>query len=277
MIFILFIVIEVVISYKCLTVTNYNIESDKIKENVKLVLVSDLHDGIFGENNKRLVSKIKECKPDLILFDGDMINEESKNLQTAITLVKRLHETAPVYYALGNHERGYLDRRTSDFYGELKKAGAVILEKNYEDIKVKGNTIRIGGLYEYAFAVDDEGKMSKKNMKSELRNFLTNFEDTSVFKIMMSHRPDSFIFGQAADTWKIDLAVSGHAHGGQVILPGMGGLYGADQGCFPKYVDGIHHFKTVKNMIITRGLGSDKEKLPRFNNIPEIVVIDLKK
>ena len=185
MIFILFIVIEVVISYKCLTVTNYNIESDKIKENVKLVLVSDLHDGIFGENNKRLVSKIKECKPDLILFDGDMINEESKNLQTAITLVKRLHETAPVYYALGNHERGYLDRRTSDFYGELKKAGAVILEKNYEDIKVKGNTIRIGGLYEYAFAVDDEGKMSKKNMKSELRNFLTNFEDTSLFKIMM--------------------------------------------------------------------------------------------
>lgn len=277
MIFILFIVIEVVISYKCLTVTNYNIESDKIKENVKLVLVSDLHDGIFGENNKRLVSKIKECKPDLILFDGDMINEESKNLQTAITLVKRLHETAPVYYALGNHERGYLDRRTSDFYGELKKAGAVILEKNYEDIKVKGNTIRIGGLYEYAFAVDDEGKMSKKNMKSELRNFLTNFEDTSVFKIMMSHRPDSFIFGQAADTWKIDLAVSGHAHGGQVILPVMGGLYGADQGWFPKYVDGIHHFKTVKNMIITRGLGSDKEKLPRFNNIPEIVVIDLKK
>ena len=277
MIFILFIVIEVVISYKCLTVTNYNIESDKIKENVKLVLVSDLHDGIFGENNKRLVSKIKECKPDLILFDGDMINEESKNLQTAITLVKRLHETAPVYYALGNHERGYLDRRTSDFYGELKKAGAVILEKNNEDIKVKGNTIRIGGLYEYAFAVDDEGKMSKKNMKSELRNFLTNFEDTSVFKIMMSHRPDSFIFGQAADTWKIDLAVSGHAHGGQVILPGMGGLYGADQGWFPKYVDGIHHFKTVKNMIITRGLGSDKEKLPRFNNIPEIVVIDLKK
>lgn len=277
MIFILFIVIEVVISYKCLTVTNYNIESDKIKENVKLVLVSDLHDGIFGENNKRLVSKIKECKPDLILFDGDMINEESKNLQTAITLVKRLHETAPVYYALGNHERGYLDRRTSYFYGELKKAGAVILEKNYEDIKVKGNTIRIGGLYEYAFAVDDEGKMSKKNMKSELRNFLTNFEDTSVFKIMMSHRPDSFIFGQAADTWKIDLAVSGHAHGGQVILPGMGGLYGADQGWFPKYVDGIHHFKTVKNMIITRGLGSDKEKLPRFNNIPEIVVIDLKK
>ena len=89
MIFILFIVIEVVISYKCLTVKNYNIESDKIKENVKVVLVSDLHYGTFGENNKRLVSKIKECKPDLILFDGDMINEESKNLQTVIKMCIR--------------------------------------------------------------------------------------------------------------------------------------------------------------------------------------------
>ena len=178
MIFILFIVIEVVISYKCLTVKNYNIESDKIKENVKVVLVSDLHYGTFGENNKRLVSKIKECKPDLILFDGDMINEESKNLQTVITLVKRLKETAPVYYALGNHEIGYLDRKTSDLYGELKKAGAVVLEKNYEDIKVKNHTIRIGGLYEYAFAVDGQGKMSKKDMNSGLRDFLMDFEDT---------------------------------------------------------------------------------------------------
>lgn len=80
MIFILFIVIEVVISYKCLTISNYHIKSDKIKEDVKVVLVSDLHEGTFGENNKRLASKIEECKPDLILFAGDMINEERGNL-----------------------------------------------------------------------------------------------------------------------------------------------------------------------------------------------------
>ena len=59
--------------------------------------------------------------------------------------------------------------------------------------------------------------------------------------------------------------------------PGKGGLYGGDQGWFPEYTDGIHHFKTVNHMIITRGLGSDKEKLPRFHNIPEIVVIRLEK
>ena len=126
-------------------------------------------------------------------------------------------------------------------------------------------------------AVDGAGNMVKKNIPSKVRDFLMDYENTDAFKIMLSHRPDSFVFGQAADTWKIDLVVSGHVHGGQVRIPGKGGLYGGDQGWFPEYTDGIHHFKTVNHMIITRGLGSDKEKLPRFHNIPEIVVIRLEK
>ena len=276
-IIILFITTEVIISYKCLTVTNYKIKSNKIKENMRIVLISDNHNNEFGQDNKRLIDKITDQNPDLILLDGDMINEEADNAETVIHLVKELKKSVPVYYALGNHEIGYLERKTSHLLNQLKRAGAIVLDQKYKNIIIKGNKIRIGGLYEYAFAVDDEGNISKERMKPNLRSFLEDFQSSDAFKIMMSHRPDSFIFGQAADTWKIDLVVSGHAHGGQVILPGMGGLYGADQGWFPKYVDGIHHFKTVKNMIITRGLGSDKEKLPRFNNIPEIVVIDLKK
>lgn len=153
----------------------------------------------------------------------------------------------------------------------------VHVEKEYEDIKVRSNKIRIGGLYEYAFAVDGAGNMVKKSIPSKVRDFLMDYENTDAFKIMLSHRPDSFVFGQAADTWKIDLVVSGHVHGGQVRIPGKGGLYGGDQGWFPEYADGIHHFKAVNHMIITRGLGSDKEKLPRFHNIPEVVVIRLEK
>lgn len=277
LVIIIVITAEIIISYKCLTITNYEIKSDKIKENTRIVLLSDLHNNEFGKKNERLISKITEQKPDLILLDGDIINEESKNIEMALDLVKKLNKIAPVYYALGNHELGYRKRKTSNLFMQLEQAGAKVVEKSYEDVNIHGNKIRIGGLYEYAFRVDDKGKMSKKDMDSKVRKFLTDFEDSDAFKIMMSHRPDSFIFGQAADTWKIDLVASGHAHGGQVVIPGIGGLYGADQGWFPKYVDGIHHFKTVKNMIITRGLGSDKEKLPRFHNIPEIVVIDLKK
>ena len=274
---VLFIGTEIIISYKCLTVTNYKIESEKIKNDIRIVLISDLHNNEFGKDNHRLVEKITKQKPDLILLDGDMINEESKDPSIAVTLIRQLKKTAPVYYSLGNHEEEYLDRKTSDLYAQLEAAGAHVLDKQSEDITIKNNKLRIGGIYEYAFAVDGEGKMSKQDMKPKMRSFLTDFEDTDAFKIMMAHRPDSFIFGQAADTWDIDLVTSGHAHGGQVVIPGKGGLYGADQGWFPKYINGIHHFKKVKNMVITRGLGSDKEKLPRFNNIPEIVVIDLLK
>lgn len=277
LVIIIVITAEIIISYKCLTITNYEIKSDKIKENTRIVLLSDLHNNEFGKKNERLISKITEQKPDLILLDGDIINEESKDIKMALDLVKKLNKIAPVYYALGNHELGYRKKKTSNLFTQLEQAGAKVVEESYEDVNIHGNKIRIGGLYEYAFRVDDKGKMSKKDMDPKVRKFLTDFEDSDAFKIMMSHRPDSFIFGQAADTWKIDLVASGHAHGGQVVIPGIGGLYGADQGWFPKYVDGIHHFKTVKNMIITRGLGSDKEKLPRFHNIPEIVVIDLKK
>lgn len=276
-IFVILIAVEIIISYKCLTVTDYKIKSDKIKETMKIVLISDLHNSQFGKANKRLADKIRKQDPDLILMDGDILNEDGKNVQTAAELIRALKKTAPVYYALGNHEIAYRQRKDKNLYKKLQKAGAKVIEKEYEDLKIRNNKVRIGGLYEYAFAVDGAGNMFKKGMPSKVRNFLMDFEDTDAFKIMLSHRPDSFIFGHAVDTWKIDLVTSGHAHGGQVIIPGKGGLYGADQGWFPEYVDGIHHFKTVNNMIITRGLGSDKEKLPRFHNIPEIVVIRLQK
>ena len=87
-------------------------------------------------------------------MDGDMLNEDGKNAQTAVELIRELKKTAPVYYALGNHEIAYRQRRDKNLYQKLQKAGSKVVEKEYEDIKVRGNKIRIGGLYEYAFAVD---------------------------------------------------------------------------------------------------------------------------
>ena len=222
-IFAILIAVEIIISYKCLTVMDYKIKSDKIKETTKIVLISDLHNSQFGSKNKRLVDKIQKQDPDLILMDGDMLNEDGKNAQTAVELISALKKIAPVYYALGNHEIAYRQRRDKNLYQKLQKAGAKVVEKEYEDIKVRGNKIRIGGLYEYAFAVDGAGNMVKKNIPSQVRDFLMDYENTDTFKIMLSHRPDSFVFGQAADTWKIDLVVSGHVHGGQVRIPGKGG------------------------------------------------------
>ena len=97
-IFAILIAVEIIISYKCLTVTDYKIKSDKIKETTKIVLISDLHNSQFGSKNKRLVDKIQKQDPDLILMDGDMLNEDGKNAQTAVELISALKKTAPVYY-----------------------------------------------------------------------------------------------------------------------------------------------------------------------------------
>ncbi len=272
-----FIKVEIYISYNSLEAEEYTISSDRINSEVKLALISDLHDHTFGEKNEELVQMLKEQEPDLILMAGDMINDISKDSHVAVELIEQVKDIAPVYYSLGNQEEDYIGRGTSDLLNELKDAGAIVLDESYQDIQVNGNAIRLGGMYDYAFALDGNNTTTKESMRPSLYQFLTDFQYTDSYRLMMAHRPDSFIFGDAAKTWEIDLVVSGHNHGGQVILPFLGGIYGGDQGWFPKYVDGVHHFKTVKNMVITRGLGSGEEKLPRFNNKPEVVMIYLEK
>lgn len=272
-----FIKVEIYISYNSLEAEEYTISSDRINSEVKLALISDLHDHTFGEKNEELVQMLKEQEPDLILMAGDMINDISKDSHVAVELIEQVKDIAPVYYSLGNQEEDYIGRGTSDLLNELKDAGAIVLDESYQDIQVNGNAIRLGGMYDYAFALDGNNTTTKESMRPSLYHFLTDFQETDSCRLMVAHRPDSFIFGDAAKTWEIDLVVSGHNHGGQVILPFLGGIYGGDQGWFPKYVDGVHHFKKVKNMVITRGLGSGEEKLPRFNNKPEVVMIYLEK
>jgi hypothetical protein len=270
------IIAELIFSYEYLSITKYEISSDKIDREVKIAVISDLHNHKFGRNNKRLVKKLEKLNPDLVLMAGDMIDEEAKDMDDVIELIQQIVKNIPVYYSLGNQEIDYMERNQSkNLIVQLTSAGAVVLEQSYEKITINGNELCIGGIYEYAFALDGEGHMDKEELEPEIRGFLEEFQEQEEFKLMLAHRPDSFIFGEASSTWNIDLVVSGHDHGGQVILPGKGGLYGADQGWFPQYVSGYHELDKL-NIVITRGLGSGGEKLPRFNNPPEIMMLTLK-
>ena len=156
---------------------------------------------------------------------------------------------------------------------ELEAAGAVVLDKEYVDVEVDGIQIRLGGMYDYAFGLN--GNNDASSAPDDTRSFLEDFQNTDRLKIMLAHRPDSFIFGDASKVWDVDLVISGHNHGGQVVLPFLGGLYGGDQGFFPEYVHGMYE-KDNFQMLVTSGLGSDRQKLPRFNNPPEIAVLEIR-
>lgn len=263
------------ISKNLLLVQDYTVDLGGEEKEIRAVVISDLHDYEFGEENQQLVEKIAEEAPDLILMDGDMLNGDSGSARVPVTLIKKLKDVAPIYYALGNHEKAYMDRGNKDLIQELADAGAVVLDQEYTDLEIGGMEIRLGGLYSYAFGTDPKtGYNEADDVSEDVRAFLEEFQDTDRVKIMMSHRPDSFIFGDTSKVWDVDLVISGHDHGGQVVLPFLGGLYGGDQGWFPEYIHGLYRKDKIQ-LFVTSGLSSDKKALPRFNNPPEIAVLHI--
>ena len=255
-------------------VNSWTVPVEHLDAPVRAVVMSDLHNRDFGEENGVLAEKTAAVKPDLILLDGDMVNEDAPDAGVVTALVRRLRKIAPVYVAWGNHELGYLENGTSPLRRELEEAGAVVLDKQWVDLTVNGAAMRLGGLYDYAFAQDDFNTCDPEKMDPAVYGFLTACQDTDRCRVMLSHRPDSCLFGEAASVWKVDLVISGHNHGGQVVLPFLGGVFGGDQGLFPEYVHGICE-KDGLTMAITSGLGSQRELLPRFRNPPEIMVLDM--
>lgn len=143
---------------------------------------------------------------------------------------------------------------------------------NYQciDLEVKGNPLRLGGMYEFGF----ETSMQSEEENKQAISYLQEYVDTDRYLIMCAHRPDSFDSWNTADVWGIDLVLSGHLHGGQVIIPGIGGLYSQLEGFFPQYDYGQYKLGN-SDMIITRGLGSNPKIFPRFSNPPEIVVVNV--
>ena len=265
--------LDIWISSNYLFIRNYTAEvSNTNGKTIQPVVISDLHDHQFGSNNKRLVDKIAGINPDAIFMDGDMLNAESDNAAIPCALIQQLKDVAPVYYALGNNENGYISNKHPDLVNQLEESGAIVLDKSYVDIDLDGVPVRLGGMYDYAFGLD--GNNTALAAPEDVLSFLQDYQNTDRVKIMLSHRPESYVFGDASKTWKIDLIICGHVHGGQVVLPFLGGLYGGDQEWFPEYVHGLYQ-KDNFQMFITSGLGSNKQKLPRFNNPPEIAVLNI--
>ena len=241
---------------------------------VRMILIADIHGQEFGPDNEDLISLIIEEKPDFIVIAGDLIDRYSQDDTAVLKLVRILAKHAPVYFGPGNQEFSYMVKQDPDFLNKVAEAGAMVLDKEYVDIQVGGQKLRLGGIYEYAFSSQGKEEPNIHFTKDGVDLFKKDFEDTDACKIMISHRPDAFIFGDASRIWDLDLVVCGHLHGGQVILPFLGGLWAGDQGYFPKYCYGLHRKDRIQ-LLITAGLGSHKETLPRFNNPPEIMSVTI--
>lgn len=264
--------LAVFISNTRISTASYTVALEDLESPLRLVLISDLHGKSFGKDNARLIAKIQEQTPDAIFLDGDMIDSraDSPDVQELLRLIESLCEIAPVYFSLGNHELEYMQTDTS-LLTQVAEAGAVVVNDSYVDVTVAGQPLRIGGTMGHGFAF---GRTEEEFTSSPEYVFLKAFENTELPKICLAHMPDTFIFNGAYTLWDVDLVLSGHTHGGLVRLPFIGGLYAPMQGLFPKYDRGYFQLGTHMQMVITSGLAGHG-LLPRVNNLPEIVVIDL--
>lgn len=244
--------------------TEYQFTSDKVTEPIRIVELSDLHCADLGD---KLPTMVAEQNPDLILFVGDIVDMGKEDISVALSTLQSLSDIAPLYVSLGNHDWEYRSNNDVDIVAAFEEAGATVLEASYMDITVKGQAVRIGGIYGYCLP-DNVVEAREKDS-----NLLNEFQATDDLTLFMGHMPVCWIINGSLEYWDVDFVFSGHSHGGHVVLPFVGGLYAPDQGWFPGECSG--HFEAEgKHLIVTTGLGGTTP-VPRFWNRPEIVVIDI--
>lgn len=265
-------VLAVLIGNTHISTASYTVALQNLASPVRIVLLSDLHGKSFGRDNSRLIAKIGEQAPDVIFLDGDMIDRsaDQADVQELLRLIESLCEIAPVYFAPGNHELEYM-QADAGFLTRVSEAGAAVVNDSYADVTIAGQPLRIGGTMGHAFYF---GRSEEEFSSSPEYRFLKAFEDTDVPKICLAHMPDTFIFNGAYKMWNVDLVLSGHTHGGLIRLPFVGGMYAPMQGWFPEYDRGYFRLGEHMQMVISAGLAGHGV-IPRINNPPEIVVIDL--
>ncbi|MGH0429685.1 metallophosphoesterase [Bacillus hominis] len=251
-----------------ISVSEVNISSSKIPSSFKgfrILQLSDLHNKKFGENQDILIEKVKNLNPDIIVITGDLIDSKSYDAEISLQVIRELVTGYPVYFVTGNHEQW--SGKYNSLEKELKKQHVTVLRNEHASIQKEGQEIYLLGIDDPDFTNEkrDEGSI----IKAEIEKAKDKVQPDG-YKILLSHRPE--FLEEYADE-KIDLVLSGHAHGGQVRLPFLGGLVAPNQGILPKYTAGLYE-KQNTSMIVSRGLGNSIIPQRVFNR-PEIVVVQL--
>lgn len=251
-----------------LTVSSYTEYSDKITSPVRIALLSDLHSTIYGDKQQILLSAVRRQRPDLILMAGDIADHKVSHHGTCM-LLDGIGKTWPCFYASGNHE--HWTREMPAIRKMFTSRNITVLSGGTVPVTVRGQTLLISGVDDpHAFVGSHHTAKVAPEWKVQFRRCRAQITP-ALCSILISHRPE--LTKYYADSG-FDLVVAGHAHGGQVRLPGCkNGLLAPHQGFFPKYAGGRYQLGNTV-MIVSRGLCLNR--LPRICNPPEVVMIELR-
>lgn len=243
---------------KHLETTHYTYAAEQLGadlEGYRIVQISDLHNAKFGKNNQKLVGRIRECEPDMIVLTGDLVDSNHTNVDRAVQFVDEIVKICPVYYVTGNHEYWLEKSEYDELMDGLIGAGVVILDDQVVEISRGDAKFRLVGL--------DDKSLADGTLEALL-------SDEKELTVVLVHEPQYLVRYASIG---VDLVLSGHAHGGQFRLPFVGGIVAPDQGFLPEYTAGEYYMDGTE-MIVSRGLGNSV--IPaRLFNYPEIVCVEL--
>lgn len=252
-------------------INRYEFNNPKIKNRLKIVLLADLHNCVYGNDNDVLLEAVVNEEPDIIAIAGDLIESGTNASEVdGMVLLYRLAKRFPVYYGVGNHEKKlflydkYRRQRNELVYG-LTRSGVKLIHNN--SYLLEDANVVITGLdipHEYYRRV-----FHRHIAKGKLKEWLGTPDD-SRYNVLIAHDPYHF---DAYAEYGPDLVFSGHVHGGIIRVPKVGGLISPEYKLFPKYDSGVYE-KNDSKMIVSRGMGSHTINF-RINNAPELITVTL--
>lgn len=260
-IFVVFTLVLIIwyLNIKLISNTKINIENEKIKNEIKIVQISDLHGMKFGINNSKIINKIEKINPDFIVVTGDMYTAKDTNgMNVALNLFEKLTTKYVVYSVNGEHDN------EKEYKNKLEKLGVHVLDYKKEEIEIKETKINLYGITNVYYS-------NTFNLENE---FILNKNE---YNILFAHISNIDAF----EKFGVDLAICGDTHGGQIRLPYIGAVYNREIWFPEKNNNGNDVYCTkglytrgYTNLIVSSGLGCYPIKIRAFN-LPEIVTITL--
>lgn len=236
-------------------VRSYFLESAKLERDLKVILISDLHNKIYGKENMPLLDCICALQPDLIVIAGDLVDKRRPKINVGVAFAEGCAAIAPTYYVCGNHER------ERENFEEICSRLSKVIPLDNEWVEVCG--IKLLGITDHYQVSSEEAEAA-----------LESFEKQEGYKIVAVHRPAVFYSELMLRERNIDLQLSGHTHAGVAQIPFLGPIFAPGENFFPKYAQG--HFKeNGVSLIVGGGLGNTRLPIRLFN-FPEIVEISIK-
>lgn len=225
----------------------------------RIAVITDLHGRSFGPDNARLIEAVRSSKPDLIALVGDIVDEHT-DLAMLPPLCRGLSGIAPCFYVTGNHE--WIRKDLPQVLDTIKDCGVTVLANDYRTLTLGGQQILLAGVH------DPNGPSDMTTPEALTARLRAEYPED--YLVVLNHRND------ALDQWAAlgaDLVISGHAHGGVIRIPFVGGLVSTNRTLFPKNTEGLcRQGGTI--MAVSRGMGYTGPHVRLFNR-PELMVLEL--